>query len=289
MTRDLFCRTTESLILQERTKFYPTKIPVPHHQLRHFISTAEKNQIYYVDRHDIYALNLRSTQRSLVATLPFEARCLAVDHGWICVGGEINGDCAFVKIERHEPAQGSQDSREIGPPKCFGHDLVVKELGGQIVNAMTIQKLYREDDPQCFEMVVLISNNDKTVKIYSLDEQKVVTTLEHPVSINHASLSPDSRLLVSVGDTNNVYFYRRTNKHAGSATSNHPSPHPEYEWSLIGTPAVPVNDTISEDFSFSVAFSPCGRLCAVSSQGGTISVFDMESPDALADTETLEN
>lgn len=288
MTRDLYCRTTESLIVSERTKFYPAKIPVPHHQLRHFISTAEQDLIYYADKNDIYVLNPRAAQRSLVATLPFEARCLAVNHGWICVGGEVNGDCAFLQIERQEH-QAGEEKTAPGHPTCFGHELIVKELGGEIVNAMNIQKLKSEDGLQPFQLVVLISNNDKTVKVYSLDQQKVLTVLEHGVPVNYASLSPDSRMLVTVGDANHVYFHRRINKATTTSRKSDTASPLDYEWTLIGTPAVPVYDSISDDFSFSIAFSPCGRLCAVSSQGGTISVFDMTAMDDLHDTNSLEN
>lgn len=237
---------------------------MPHHQLRHFISTAEDDRIYYVSNYDVYLLDLKTRQNTLLATVPFEARCLAAAHGWVCVGGEVNGDCAFVKLDK-----------EDGDPQCFGNDLHVDVLGGEIVNSMSIHYLLNEGDAPD-EPVVLISNNDKTVKIYSLVQRQVLTTLQHRVPVNYAALSPDSTVIAAVGDSDEVHFYRRRLADEPNGGMGSENKYPKYDWRLFAAPVVPTGDPVYDDHSFAVCFSPSGHLCAASSQGGSISVFDME-------------
>ncbi|OAP55515.1 hypothetical protein AYL99_10488 [Fonsecaea erecta] len=255
---------TPSKTLATHSKFYPAKITVSHHQLRHFISSSEKDLVYYVSCKDVFVLDLATQQNSLIATIPFESRCLAADLGWVCVGGEQNGDCAFIKIEKDEHDR----------PTCFGHDMNIDMLGGEIVNAMSIHSFLNHgktpDEP-----VVLISNNDKTVKVYSLAQRKVLTTLVHPVPMNFSALSPDSTILAAVGDSDRVYFYRRHLEKA-PATGDSSSRYAQYLWRMFANPTVPTGDPVYDDHSFAVTFSPSGYLCAASSQGGSISVFDMQ-------------
>lgn len=88
-------------------------------------------------------------------------------HGWVCMGGESNGQCAFISIDQARcgglnPLQNAEvdgvlpldldpDSRALthphvpltrshmsSPPK---YDLQDHELGGSIVNSVTIYLL----------------------------------------------------------------------------------------------------------------------------------------------------
>ncbi|EXJ77255.1 hypothetical protein A1O3_10413 [Capronia epimyces CBS 606.96] len=245
-------------------KFYPTKISVPHHQLRHFISTSEGNLIYYVTGYDVFVLDLETHENSLLATVPFEARCLAADLGWVCVGGEVNGDCAFIKVEKDQH----------GHPTCFGHELNVDLLGGEIVNSMNVYNMINDGNGPD-EPIVLISNNDKTVKIYSLAQRQILTTLVHPVPMNFAAMSPDCTMIAAVGDSDKVYFYKRRLDEDFDLIDGSSSKYAKYYWQVHAEPVVPTGDPVYDDYSFAVAFSPSGHLCAASSQGGSISVFDM--------------
>lgn len=257
----LLCLTPTNAIASHH-KFYPTRIPNQHHQLRHQISVQENHLIYYVSNYDILVLDLHDCQNSLLATVPFEPTCLAADLGWLAVGGENNGDCAFIKVEKDEH----------GHPKCFGHDLVVESLGGAIVNSMNIHTIPATGSSSDVEPVVLISNNDKTVKIYSLLQRQVITTFLHPVPMNYSAMSPDSTIIAAVGDSNKVYFYRHKNHNVSR------SPVTTFfrdDWVSFAEPSLPTGDSVYDDYCFALAFSPSGHLCAASSQGGAISVFDV--------------
>ncbi|ETI20131.1 hypothetical protein G647_08165 [Cladophialophora carrionii CBS 160.54] len=261
--RELWLTPTEKLATHH--KFYPTKIQVAHHQLRHLISSAERDLIYYVSFRDVYVLDLASHQNSLIATVPFDTRCLTAGLGWVCVGGEQNGDCAFIKVEKDEHDR----------PICFGHDFNHDLLGGEIVNSMSIHTILN-DGKTPDEPIVLISNNDKTVKMYSLAQRQVLTTLPHTVPMNFAAMSPDSSIIAAVGDSDRVYFYARRLYQEPDLIDGSSGRYAKYEWDMLADPQVPTGDPVYDDYSFAVTFSPSGHLCAASSQGGSISIFDLQ-------------
>jgi hypothetical protein len=258
--KELFQSNADNIVAA--SKFYPAKISVHHHQLRHLVSVASGNRVYYVNDFDVFVLDVDTNRSTLLATIPFEARCLAADYGWVCVGGEQNGDCAFIRL-----------SSEHDLPKCFDHDLNVDVLGGEIVNSMNIHMLREHPDSEP-EPIVLISNNDRSIKIFSLARREVLTTLEHDTPMNYAAISPDSTLLAAVGDSDTVYFYQRR-KIEPTESKEPASKFPNFDWRPYAVPSIPTGDSVHDDHGFAVTFSPAGHLCAASSQGGAITVFDV--------------
>jgi hypothetical protein len=116
-------------------------------------------------------------------------------------------------------------------------------------------------------------NNDKTVRIFHLAENRVVTTLHVDVSTNHASISPDGQHLVVVGDSPEVYFY-----HPASSGSGSGSPATGIgeagcgSWVLSSHP--PLKAGTDSDALMSTSFSSSSLHCAVASQAGIITIFD---------------
>ena len=105
--------------------------------------------------------------------------------------------------------------------------------------------------------------------------------------MNHASISPDGRLLLAVGDEGRAFFCRRI-RLRGATTAGENS-YARYEWHQIAEPELSLTDHDS-DACFTTAFSPSGHLCAVASQSGVITLFDtaliyddMEPDDAVVD------
>jgi Uncharacterised protein domain (DUF2415) len=129
-------------------------------------------------------------------------------------------------------------------------------------------------------MLTPCSNNDKTVKIYSLLQQQLIADLHHPFAMNYALLSPDSEILVAVGDSGQAYFYRRKLITARKSSQDR---FPQYEWDVLAKLSLACGERTNDDHSFSITFSPSGQLCAISAQGGMISVFDMDIINSLAD------
>lgn len=261
----LYQHLTDSIASLEH--YYPCDIYVGHHQLRNLISTQYDGKIIYVHDHDVYVLDLTSQERSILTTIPFEARCLAAQHGWICVGGAERGHCAFIYI-------GEGDAGTIS---CYS--LHTDAVGGDIVNSFTIHRIRSKEDSTKDEIMAIASNNDHSVSIYSLTKQVLLATRDFPKSMNYATLSPDGKIMAAVGDENKIYFL-----HCDlSVFSEVREDESEYDnaWRHLCAPDVP---TLSlpqvagdqGDYSFAIAFSQSGQLCAASSEAGIITLFDMD-------------
>ena len=102
--------------------------------------------------------------------------------------------------------------------------------------------------------------------------------------MNHASISPDGKLLLAVGDRHTAFFCKRVR--LPSALSDDISSYARYEWHEIARLRLSFAEL--EDSCFSTAFSPSGHICAVASQNGIITIFntalihnDIDSDDAV--------
>lgn len=105
--------------------------------------------------------------------------------------------------------------------------------------------------------------------------------------MNHASISPDGKLLLAVGDEGRAFFYRRIR--LPGATTTGENSYARYEWHEIAEPELSLTDQ-EGDACFATAFSPSGHICAVASQSGVIILFDtalihddMDPDDAVID------
>lgn len=115
-------------------------------------------------------------------------------------------------------------------------------------------------------------NNDKTVRIFHLAQNRVLTTLHLDIATNHASISPDGQHLVVVGDCPKVYFYHPASS-SGSCPGTPGTGIGEAgcaSWILSSHPPL----TAGTDALISTSFSPSSLLCAVASQDGSITIFD---------------
>lgn len=169
-------------------------------------------------------------------------------------------------------------------------------LRGSINNSVLLTSLsLTRANESSVEPRVGVSNNDGSVKLYNIpmrvhnNRRKLqeVGVIKLDVPINHcmcsffvcilifmfystASISPDGRTLLSVGDSNKVYFHRIT----GGA---------QVTFSPITTLIIPPPDssplggysTSSLTASFSAAFSSDGSKFAVASQEGVVAVWDV--------------
>lgn len=131
---------------------------------------------------------------------------------------------------------------------------------------------------------LMISNNDQSVKMYNLRPPRSTpgsggrieaglpglsrnTTLHFPTAINHSSLSPDHRTLISVGDTPDVFIHNVSRSGEYTKIATYPA---------------------SSDACFSTSWSPDGSKFAVASQDGIVSVWDVRSSRRLAALSTSQ-
>lgn len=104
--------------------------------------------------------------------------------------------------------------------------------------------------------------------------------------MNHATISPDGKYLLAVGDEPQAFFCGRTR--LPSLPNDEEPMYARYEWHEIAEPKLSLAH--SSDACFSTAFSPSGHICAVASQTGIITIFDtsmirddMDPDDAVLD------
>ncbi|CAG8890950.1 unnamed protein product [Penicillium egyptiacum] len=308
MTSDstLLHRPTEALILPTKRRFFPFKIPNFHTQLRNYISTADPDRIYVVVERIVYSIHISGQKRESVAVIPFEPRCLVAGHGWIVVGGPENGECAFIRIgdrgmqvHGDAPFQADVDSAlplDLDPPSSMtsgdfngdsastryrssrsSPEVELHRFGGSIVNSVTIHRFYGGSEGLADEDIVVLSNNDRTVTVYSLTRAKVLKVLHHPTCMNYATISPDSKLLTAVGDENHAYFYEITRDLESSGTTESGEKLTGWEWELINRLEMNIGLRADDACCFTVAFSPSSRLCAIGSQSGIITIIDVKS------------
>lgn len=77
----------------------------------------------------------------------------------------------------------------------------------------------------------MLRNNDQSVRIFSLTQSRLLETLEFPIAMNHASISPDGKLLLAVGDRHTAFFCKRAR--LLGALSDGVSSYARYEWHEI--------------------------------------------------------
>ncbi|KAK7187849.1 hypothetical protein DPSP01_010895 [Paraphaeosphaeria sporulosa] len=295
---DFLSRDTDAFVLPPRS-FYPLKIPIAHYQLRHFISSPEPDLIYYASNRDeptgrdagsdVYCLNATTHTQTKIAELDWEARCTTAGHGFVCVGGADDGHFAAIKVTGFPPANSTHvdallpldfASRPTLPRPAGLGSLErpdYQKIGDDIVNSISIHKLPVDGDKE-EDVVAVLTNNDKTVRLYSLTRKQEVTVLDFPFAMNHATISPDGQYLVAVGDMHNGFFFER-NKNKKSNIAKNLEGRVEStppDWTLLHEVCLYVPTGSHIEGYFTTAWSPSGRLCALGSECGYISVFDTE-------------
>lgn len=159
----------------------------------------------------------------------------------------------------------------------------IERIGEEIVNSISIHRI-QEEDAHLDDIVAVLTNNDKTVRVYSLPQSLETCVLDLPFAMNHATVSPDGTMMVAVGDVNQAYFFSREVR---GTPPQIPKPHNRLtsgsiDWNLTNVVNLHVSAAEATMGYFTTAWSPSGRLVAVGSEGGYITVLDV---DVLADPE----
>ncbi|KAI9372101.1 hypothetical protein BJX61DRAFT_534250 [Aspergillus egyptiacus] len=307
MTTDsaLLHHPTESLVLPTKRRFFPFKIPNYHQQLRHYISTADPDRIYVVVERVVYSIHISTRRRETLAVIPFEPKCLAAGYGWIGIGGTNNGESAFVKLSDRnvrvsrdavvarptdvdsalpidlEASLRASSSASLEAEQTNSSsggsqlpEVQLHKFGGSIVNSVTIHRLPGDEKGFADEDVAVLSNNDKTVTVFSLTRWKVLRKIAHRACMNYGIISPDSRVLAAVGDESSAYFYRVSRDYS-SVDSESGATLSGWKLDLLCCIEMDIGPRIDDKCCFTIAFSQSNRLCAIGSQSGVITVFDV--------------
>lgn len=261
-----------------------------HYQLRHFISSPEQDLIYYASGCEIYCLNAATQTQAHVTTLPFDARCTASGYGYVCVGGADHGNFAAIKVTGFPPVDDSHvdaslpldfDHRLSRPPLLHtAHHIQLEKIGQDIVNSISIHTIPAATPGHRDDVVAVLTNNDKSVRLYSLLDNLELCCIDLPIAMNHATISPDGRFLVAVGDQQTGFFFERHTPGPERPTSwKEPSDRINSipsDWKLFDEVALYTPSNSCAEGYFTTAWSPSGRLCAVGSECGYITIFDVD-------------
>lgn len=96
--------------------------------------------------------------------------------------------------------------------------------------------------------------------------------------MNYAIISPDSKVLAAVGDENFAYFYGITRDESAAVEHGDGGARlTGWKWTLLRSIELQLSTGFDDGSCFTVAFSPSSHLCAVGSQSGIITIFDMET------------
>ena len=154
--------------------------------MKHYISAIDEDILYVASINEVIAIHLPTRRRQRLATVPFEICCLGAGYGWICVGGQSTGQCAFIDVRerrpfspqgdaaRHaevdsllplylEPHSGTlaQDyiSRGSGDRASSSRTAKVhkREIGNEIVNAITVHRIESQQKGYQDEEVAVLS------------------------------------------------------------------------------------------------------------------------------------
>src|SRR5438876_6464018 len=119
-----------------------------------------------------------------------------------------------------------------------------------------------------------------SVTIVHLYTMLVVAKFKFEAPMNHALISPDGRYIVAVGDGAFAYFYKRIERQSKSYDSDGIFKIAPYDWQPC--PRIQLEGENEQDYerkrdcgSFSTAFSASSKYCAVGTQRGIISIYDM--------------
>ncbi|KAG2083850.1 hypothetical protein BD769DRAFT_1540494 [Suillus cothurnatus] len=163
---------------------------------------------------------------------------------------------------------------DLAPKPLADLTFFSRKLYGSINNSVLLARAFNSSH----EPRLIVSNNDWTVRLYDLplrvrwaQDLRCCGTLALEEPVNHSSISPDGRTLLSVGDSPRIYlhslsgsaqltFNRVTTLEIPSAISIHPN-------SLVA--------------SFSTAWSADGLKFAVACQEGVIAIWDVRSTKPL--------
>ncbi|KAH7913785.1 hypothetical protein BJ138DRAFT_1133846 [Hygrophoropsis aurantiaca] len=264
------------------------KITIGHVQLRDLIiCPREAGVVNYIQGYSIIEHDLRASDvpsRS-IADLPFNANTIAslevpgTDKTLLAAGGQESE----VHLSLHDPSSRA-DRRDDPSPRLRCNNAIWQYsaiLSGSINNSVILSSLsLNRSQESSVEPRLMISNNDHTVKFYDVPVRGhappkgiyQIGQLKLDAPVNHSSISPDGRTLLSVGDSEKIYLHQL---HGGSRITFTP----------ITTLTVPPPSTFvhtsTPSASFSTAFSKDGMKFAVASQEGVVAVWDVRSSKPL--------
>ncbi|KAJ6561868.1 hypothetical protein B0H19DRAFT_89131 [Mycena capillaripes] len=249
----------------------PATVTIGHVQLRDvIICPRERGIVNYVQLRSIIEHNILEPEKPprTIADLSFVPNTLTslpvpgTDHTLLAAGGQD----AEIHLSLLNP-----ESKSV-----WQH---YTNLEGSINNSILLTSLSLTDSNESSaEPRMAVSNNDRVVMFFDVPVRSrpskitSVGAVRFNVPVNHSSISPDGRTLLSVGDSSKVFLHRLT---GGAYITASP---------IATLTLPPTSNPFSSPAlvaSFSTAFSADGSKYAVASQEGAVAVWDVRSTRPL--------
>ncbi|KAK7682499.1 hypothetical protein QCA50_014299 [Cerrena zonata] len=286
------------------TTLSKAQVTIGHIQLRDvLVCPHERGVVYYPHSHSIveHDLTTPSSQAKPISDLTFLPNSLS---SLVLPSGDTllaaGGQEAELHLSLFSPPSTSyssqderQSSRHLGRRRWKMETTLPH---ASINNSVHLTNLNLcGSNESSVEPRLMVSNNDRTVKFFDISlygknhyhmngmptRLPSAGELHLDVPVNHSSISPDGRTLLSVGDSPDVYLHRISggarlsftlvNKFSLSPYINAPMASSyNHPYSSSAVPA-----------SFSTAFSANGSKFAVASQEGVVVVWDVRSTKPL--------
>ena len=204
------------------------------------------------------------------------------------MGGEQAGHFAVIRLEGRTAdvdAPLPLDYWQDHDSTPHAANVKVERIGEEIVNSISIHQI-QDEEAHLYDIVAVLTNNDKTVRTFSLSQGIETSVLDFPFPINHATISPNGKMMAVVGDMNRAFFFRRA---LDKEPPQIPKPHNRLSmcsanWKPAGETVLHIPDPWEPRVNtgyFTTAWSPNGQLMAVGSEAGHITVFDMNLAEEL--------
>ena len=288
--------------VKPHVNFYPFDITREHNQLRQLVSSPSPDTIYTVHGKEVHRIKLNIKTREKFTELPFRPTCISTGYGYFCAGNML-GDFTYFRIP--EGSSGIQldgaylhwwphdlsraftvdDASHSSPSKTRVENI----CGNSIINSVSIHGIKGPSEQRAENVVALVTSNDCMVRMISLSgdlaklgagelEQQVIDGFDIPM--NHASLSPDGRWLVIVGDHDYIHFYRRV---LYLDPEHDEAPRDEKEeiavwnsFTKVKALAIPNGLQLGGMSAFfTTAWNDSSTLCATGSEAGFVIVLDV--------------
>ncbi|TFY83422.1 hypothetical protein EWM64_g601 [Hericium alpestre] len=292
----------QSLLSSEPTGILQQPVTIGHVQLRDVLLCPEERGIVnFVRNQTILERDTRdpTTVAYPLANLGFVPNTIASlpipgsEERLIAAGGQEAE--LHLSIHSSRPTGAEPRRAWMGRPRrLWQFDNV---LTGSINNSVLLTSLsLTRSHESSAEPRVAVSNNDCTVKFYDVNVRGArgpeglckriseAGTLRIDVPVNHSSISPDGRTLLSVGDSPHVYLHALSGGSRITFTELYKLTLPAFDQpppSPFSINAIPA--------CFSTAFSACGTKFAVASQEGMVVVWDVRSHKPLKVYQTGKN
>ncbi|KAF9388709.1 cleavage and polyadenylation specificity factor subunit 2 [Podila verticillata] len=220
--------------LKPRPRVHNQRLTIQHWQLRDLITCpTSSDEFIYVHQNSVNGFNTRSkVVTPLMKDLNFHPTSLTASCGYLAAGGQRS---------------------QLMVRQMNSNWFALTSVGGSINNALCISE-------HLGGTRLLISNNDNTIKVYSLPGLQRLTSIHLPTAVNYTSVSPDGRKMVAVGDSTEVYVY---------------------DISVAGGYKNIATYNVTTEASFSCAWNQSSDKFAVASQDGFVSVWDIRHSERL--------